>query len=108
MDTKGPFTPSSQNKSYTHDIVDTFNHFVVTEPIKSNNAKRAVKTLLNHWNVKFGPPKYLFTDRGSGYINTDMAHLCTFTGIRHSLRTPYSNWTNELIEVQNKNLSAQG
>ena len=84
MDTKGPITPSSQNKSYIHVFVDAFSHFV-TVPIKSNNAKPAVKTLLHHWIVKFGPPIYLVTDRGSEYINNDMAHICTLIGIRHSL-----------------------
>ena len=48
MDTKGPINPSSQHKSYIHVIVDAFSHFVVTVPIKSNNAKTAVKTLLHH------------------------------------------------------------
>ena len=89
MDTKGPITPSSQNKHYIHVIVDAFSHFVVTVPNKSNNAKTAVKTLLHHWIVKIGPPIYLVTDRGSEYSNTDMAHLCTLLGIRHSPRTPY-------------------
>ena len=62
MDTKSPFTPSSQNKSYTHKslIVDAFSHFVVTVPIKSNNAQTAVKTLLQHWIVTFGPPIYIY------------------------------------------------
>ena len=50
----------------------------------------AVKTLLHHWIVKFGPPIYLVTDHGSEYITTDMAHLCTLMDIRHSPRTPYS------------------
>ena len=107
MDNKGPITPSSQNKSFIHVIVDAFSHFVVTVPmlpIKSNNAKTAVKTLLHHWIVKFGSPIYLVTYRGSEYINTDMAHLCTLMGIKHSPRRPYSPWTNGLVEVQNKNL----
>ena len=104
MDTKGPKTPSSQNKFHVHVFVDAFSHFLVTVPIKSNNAKTTVKTLLHHWIVKFGPPIYLVIDRGSEYINTDMAHLCTFMAIRHSPRTPYSLWTNGFVEVQNKNL----
>ena len=33
-----------------------------------------------------------------------MAHLCTLMGIRHSLRTAHSPWTNDLVEVQNRNL----
>ena len=37
-------------------MVDAFSHFVVTVPIKSNNAKTAVKTLIHHWITKYGPP----------------------------------------------------
>ena len=54
MDTKGPINPPSQHKSYIHVIVDAFSHIVVTVPIKSNNAKTAVKTLLHHWITKYG------------------------------------------------------
>ena len=104
MDTKGPNNPPSHNKSYIHVIIDAFSHFVVTVPIKSNNAKTAIKTLLHHWIIKLGPPINLVTDRGSEYVNKEMAHLCTLLGIRHSPRTAYSPWTNGLVEVQNRNL----
>ena len=99
MDTKGPVNTPSHNKSYLHVIIDAFSHFVVTVPIKSNNAKTAIKTLLHHWIVKVGPPIYLVTDRGSEYVNQEMAHLCTLMGICHSPRTAYSPWTNGLVEV---------
>ena len=48
MDTEGPKAPAAQNKSSIHVIVDAFSHFVVTVPINSNNAKKAVKTLLRY------------------------------------------------------------
>ena len=104
MDTKGPINPPSHNKSYIHVVIDAFSHFVVTVPMKSNNAKTAIKTLLHHWIIKFGPPIYFVTDRGSEYVNKEMAQLCTLMGIRHSPRTAYSPWTNGLVEVQNRNL----
>ena len=104
MDTKGPINPPSHNKSYIHVIIDAFSHFVVTVPIKSNNAKTAIKTFLHHWIIKFGPSIYLVTDRGSKYVNKEMAHLCTLMGTRHSPRTSYSPWTNGLVEVSNRNL----
>ena len=75
MDTKGPINPPSHNKSYIHVIIDAFSHFVVTVPIKANNGKTAIKTLLHYWIIKFGPPIYLVTDRGSGYVNNEMAHF---------------------------------
>ena len=94
MDTKGPVNPSTHNKSYIHVIINAFSHFVVTVPIKSNNAKTAIKTLLHHWINKFGPPIYLVTDRGSENVNKEMANLCTLIGNRTSPRTAYSPWTN--------------
>ena len=104
MDTKGPINPPSNQNSYIHVIVDAFSHFVVTVPIKQNNAQNAVNSLLQHWITKFGPPVYLVTDRGTEYINSEFANLCTTMGIRHSPRTPYSPWTNGLVENQNRNL----
>ena len=105
MDTKGPINPPSEHKSYIHVIVDAFSHFIVTVPIKSNNAKTAVKTLLHHWITKYGPPIYLVTDRGSEYNNKVMAHLCSLMGIRHSPRTFSFPWTNGLVEVQKEILA---
>ena len=63
-----------------------------------------MKTLLHNWVIKFGPSVYLVTDRGSKYVNKEMAHLCTIMGIRHSPRTSYSPWRNGLVEVPNRNL----
>ena len=104
MDTKGPINPPSNQNSYIHVIVDAFSHFVVTIPIKQNNAQNAVNSLLHHWITKFGPPVYLVTDRGSEYINFEFANLCTTMGIRHPPRTPYAPWTIGLVENQNRNL----
>ena len=48
MDTKGPINPPSNQNSYIHVIVDAFSHFVVTVPVKQNNAQNAVNSLLHH------------------------------------------------------------
>ena len=104
LDTKGPINPPSHNKSHIHFIIDAFSDFVVTVPIKTNNAKTAIETLLHHWIIKFVQPIYLVTDRGSEDVNKEMAHLYTLMGSRHSPRTAYSPWANGLVEVQNRNL----
>ena len=67
-----PFNPPSHNKSYIHVIIDTFSHFVVTVPIKANNAKTAIKLF---YTIKFGPPIYLVTEGGSEFFNKEMAHF---------------------------------
>ena len=94
MDTKGPINPPSHNKSYIYIyiyvIIDAFSHFVVTVPIKSNNAKTAIKTLLHHWIINIEPPIYLGTDRGSECVNKEMAHLCTLNGNSFSSNSLFS------------------
>ena len=47
----------------------------------------------------------LFSTIGSqNLVPLNMAHLCSLFHINHSPRTPYSPWTNGLVEVQNRNL----
>ena len=102
MDTKGPINPLLQKKSYIHVIVEAFNHFVVTVSIKSNNTITAVKSLLHHWIFKLGPPVYLVPDCGSEYNTNVVPHFCTLVGSCCCPGTPFSPWTNGLVEVQNK------
>ena len=63
-----------------------------------------LKMLLHPWKTKFGQNQYLVTDRGAECPNQDMAHSCSIFDINHSPRTPFSPWTNGLVEVQNHNL----
>ena len=80
METKGPINPPGNN-SYIHVMVDAFGHSIVPVPIKSNNAKTDVMSLLNHWITKFGPPIYLVTDRGQNMLTliwNNFAHSLKF------------------------------
>ena len=107
MDTKGPISPTSNGNSYIFVSIDAFSHLIITNPIPTNNSKDAINTILYHWITKFGPPQYLVTDRGTAYINQDMAHLCALFHIKHSPRTPSPPWTNGLVENQNRNLGTR-
>ena len=53
MDTRGPIHPPSLQISYIHIIIDGFSQFVVTVPIKSNNAKTARKHHFTSLDYKF-------------------------------------------------------
>ena len=103
MDTIGPINPPSKQNSFIHVKVHAFSHFVVTVPVKQNNAQKPINSLLHRWITKFGPPVYLVTDRSSEYINSELANIFTTMGIRHSPRAPYAPWTIGSVENQNKN-----
>ena len=106
IDTKGPINPSSNGNHYIFVMVDAFSNYVVVVPAPRINAKYAINTLVNHWIVKFGPPLYLVSDRGSEYINQEVLQTLTLFNITHSPRTPYSPWTNGLVENQNRNIGS--
>ena len=105
MDTKVPNISPSRNKPFIHVLVGAFSNSIVTIPTNCDNAKTAVKTLLSHWIVNFGPPIYLVTDGGSEYVNADMAHLCTLMALMHSPITPYSPWTTGPLKFKMKILA---
>ena len=63
MDTKGPISPSSDGNSYVYVIVDVFTHFVFLHPSPKNDATNALTVLFDDWNVKFGIPDILVTDK---------------------------------------------
>ena len=71
-------------------------------PSKQTKLKQQ-KNLLHHWIITFGPPIYLVTDRGSEYVNKEMALLCTLLGIRESPRTSYSPWPCRITEQKSWN-----
>ena len=101
MNTIGHISLSFQGNSY---IIDAFRHFVFTNTASQSSSKYANETLLHHWITKFGPSQYLVTDRGTKYIKQDMTHLCSLFSIDNSPRTPYPPRTNNLVDVQNRNL----
>ena len=104
MHTKGPLNLASDGNHYIYVFVDQFSKNIATVPTPKYIAHYAVNAIIHHWISKFVPPQYRITDRGTGYLNSEMVNCCTLFNIRHSPRTSHASWTNGLVEVQNKNL----
>ena len=74
-------------------LLNVSNSFIVTVP-NPKNAQNPVNSLIHHWVLKRGPPRYHSTGTGTKYFNTEMANCCTQFAIRPSPRTSYGPWTN--------------
>ena len=98
-DTKPALSLSSHGNSYNFVIIDVFIHFVVTNPAPHISSLFAIQTALHHWITKFDQSQYLVTDRGTEYIIQDMGNLRPLFHVNHSPRTPYTSWTNGLVET---------
>ena len=86
-------------------IADAFSHFVVTVPVKQNNAQNSVNSLLHHWITKVGPPVFSVTYLGSKYINSELANfLPQWESDIHQEPLMHLGLMNGLVENQNKNL----
>ena len=102
VDTKVPIAPSSQGNSYIFVKIDDISRLVVSNTAPQISSKYAIQTLLYPWITSFGPHEYLVFDRGT--VNKDVTHLCSLFCYYRFPWTPYSPWTNGLVEGQNRNL----
>ena len=73
MDTKGPINPPSNQNSYIHVIVDAFSHFVVTVPLKQNNAQKRKINSYAYFNKTYHNPRPL--DIGTFVLKRNFLHL---------------------------------
>ena len=105
MDTKNPISPSLDGDSYVYVIVDAFTRYVVLHPSPKNDAANALTVLFDHWIVKLRIPEILETDNGNEYINRDFTHFRRTYNIKLKPRTPYSPWSNGLVENSNRQLN---
>ena len=96
--------PSSEGSSYIIAIIDAFTHNVALNPVPHCNAYDAYTTFYEHWIAKFGLPKTLVTDSGSGFINNEIITFCHLYNIRHKPRTSHAPWTNSFVEGMNCSL----
>ena len=100
MDTRGPLNPPSQLESYFHVIIYAFSHFVVRVPIKSNNAKTAIKLVF-----------ISFVQNGNKIETLVLISVCSFKTLlridhfkytctlTHTIRNLFQNSTFSLMKL---------
>ena len=82
MDTRGVNDLASKRFSYTFVICDASTHFVVTKSTPLNEAETAADNLVKQWNILFGSPRILVSDKGTESFNTNVSNMCNFFGIK--------------------------
>ena len=93
-----------ENKRYSNAppyilyMVDTFTRFKAAVFIKNKQGSTIAEHLVLEWVKLHGAPKYLMSDRGTEFINTEMRDFCQFHGIRFTSSASYSPHQNAYVE----------
>ena len=57
-------------------IIECSTRFIITEPLKTKEAKEVCKAILNRWLPIFGIPAKILSDQGTEYQNSLFKQLC--------------------------------
>ena len=93
-----------ENKRYSNAppyilyMVDTFTRFKAAVFIKNKQGSTIAEHLVLEWVKLHGAPKYIMSDRGTEFLNKEMAEFCQFHGIRYTTTASYSPQQNAYVE----------
>jgi len=89
IDSAGPF-PEDQGFVHYTTILDHFDNYLKIIPTKNVQAITLGNIILNEWIFVYGPPRYIVSDNGSGYIGDTVKLLYNIFHIKLVLTTPYN------------------
>ena len=83
------------------DMIDHFSKFLLSKPVKNNNAENISVCFKLFFNT-IGYPKIIQTDNGTEYKNNIINNLLTSNNIEHIFSSPRHPQTNGVVEVVHK------
>ena len=99
IDFKGPVPSSSRNK-YILTIIDEFSRFPFAYACPDTSSATVIRCLCNLFSI-FGMPSYVHSDRGTGFISSEIKTFLHDKGISTSRTTPYNPPGNGQVERYN-------
>lgn len=98
FDHLGPFheTPSGHKNSIV--AIENISRYVVVRPVRPISAKETADMLIQEIILRFGPPKYLTSDRGSAYTSTIFTETYKIMVVQQRFTTAYHPQANALAE----------
>ena len=79
-------------------IFDVFSRFKAACFINNKRGETIAEHLLTEWIKHHGPPKFIMSDRGNEFLNTEVQDMCQFYGIKYTTTAAYSPHQNGLVE----------
>ncbi len=102
LDFKGPL-PSNNRCRFMLTIIDEYSRFPFAFPCEDVSAQTVIRSLSTLFSV-FGMPTFIHTDRGSGFMSSELKNFLLQKGISSSKTTSYNPVGNGQIERLNGTL----
>jgi transposase InsO family protein len=106
IDVIGPFATESGEKWRILTMVDAFSRWPIAVPIRGEDTTTVADAIYQHLISKHGIPKYLASDRASGFTSAQMSAICARLGIAKRNTTGLQPQANATVERLHRWLSA--
>ena len=97
----GPLPNAPCNFKYILVIIDSFSHFIITEPITKKDSARICRIFQIRLLDNLVSPELIVTDSGSEFTSNEFQNFCTENKIKHHICAPYHKESNGLVERAN-------
>ena len=97
-------SPASEGYKKLLVIGDFLTRFMISVPIKNEEAKTVERALFEEWSSIFGPPEKSLSDRGTQMVGGVIANLCKLIGTKKVNTTSHHPQTDGQVERYNKTL----
>ena len=102
IDLIGPLPETEPDKfRYILVLIEAATYWVEVYPLKTHSSEEIADKLLDCFS-RFGPPRQLLSDAAANLLNEIVQIICKILKVQKVTTSPYSQQTNSLCEVFNK------
>ncbi len=102
VDFVGPIKPIIEGYQHILVIMDYFSRWAIAVPTYTTDAETVVDVITEHVICKFGAPRMILSDRGSGFLANLSQQFYEFFKMKKLNTTSYHPQTNGLVERFNQ------
>jgi len=104
IDHVGPLDKTEDGFTYVLTVIDQFTRYLFLIPVRSTTAEETAESLITRVFSVIGCPAQIVSDRGPGFASKLWRDICVELGIRRLLTTPYSPWSNGILERSHRTI----
>ena len=95
---------SNDGNRYAMVVIDHFSRYAIVVPLPNKRATTVARALMERVILIHGHPATLLTDRGTEFLNKEMARICELIHTKKIFTTPYRPQADGMAERFNRTL----
>jgi transposase InsO family protein len=106
IDIVGPFTDKNNQKKFLLTMLDGFTRWPIAVVVDNETTRTVTDAIHKHLITKHGTPKYLASDKASGFTSAQMQAICEILGVKKKTTTGLQPQANATCERLHRFLNA--